>query len=133
MAKPFVMYSYSNKILKNLPPPPRQPIMFEVKAPPPPPAEERGILIFKQGDHLWTEWGESHVSWHGRWVGPWYRRRYEYYPVVTGKSPDIHYSARRDVYENEIRKIFNDYTTPAEELNNKYNRRHTEFTEHEII
>lgn len=122
MAKPFGMYSYSNKLLKNLPAPPRQPVMVEVEA------EDLGILVIAVGTSLYD--GTSTTYFIHKEVGPWYRRRHI---MVPGGSSLNYTSARRDVYEKEIRRLFNDYTTPANELFNKYKDYYAIFRQNGII
>lgn len=127
MAKPFGMYSYSNKILKNLPAPPRSPIRVEVKA------DERGILVIAEGDSLWNGFSIAQGRMvKDRWVKRGWSGYWEYRWQTDGYSKE-YTSARRNVYEKEIRQIFNDYTTPAENLNGKYNEEYQKFREHGII
>ena len=97
MAKPFVMYSYSNKILKNLPPPCRSPIMVVVEAPVPEPApapepepapapepEPVDIILLPQGYYIdyWTGRG-THVETNLR--NPLYRSQAK---TMFGDLPD---------------------------------------------
>lgn len=112
MAKPFIMYSYSNKILKNLPPPSRSPIMVEVEA--------TDILLLPANTMLLKKGDKVHPAVLGSIVTLFISKYNN--PENWIQMPDTTNYTTKPLHRAEAQAILNDYVSNDTTLISKFKK-----------